>query len=563
MSIFDTVLERVDIVDVIGRYVPLKKNGSNFKACCPFHNEKTPSFVVSQKKQIFKCFGCGIAGNAVGFVKEYEKISAFESAQKIAKQYGIEVNITKFEKQISSKTTLILQVNTLAKQFYQANLKKYGENAQKYLKEREISFVTIKAFELGYSLNSRLALYNYLIKNHINKQILQESGIIKSSENGHYDLFSNRIIFPIVSNVGTTVAFGGRVMDNSLPKYINSPTTDVYQKNKELYGFYFTKYDIGKLDSVIICEGYMDFLRLYEVGYKNVVASLGTSLTKVQISMLGRFTKNFYILYDGDDAGRKAAIRACGMIVIFGGNPKIICLPQNEDPDSFLLSKGKTELDKIINKSLSFVEYTKENLEISKAIQILTEVASDIENGITRELFIKNISDVFNVSEISLLKNTRKKVFQVKQMPTQKLSGNLEEEMFLKILLSDLEKNCIFLRELEEKHFSDEGNKKIFLEIKKATLKGSLEISNLISKSENPKRIANLSMAENILEIDIKRVILDLKLKKIEEKLRKIDKIINQTLRSNANDKKILEYFDTKKKLKQKLFSLGYKESII
>ncbi len=562
-DIYTKVLDRVDIVDVIGRYVPLKKNGANYKACCPFHQENTPSFVVSQTKQIFKCFGCGIAGNAVSFVKEYEKISYYEAALKLASQYGIQIKVNqKAARQKDSKTSLILQVYSLTKDFYRENLGLHGKKALEYLEGRSLSPNTIKTFELGYSLNSRTALYNYLRKNNINKDILLESGIVKSSQKGYYDLFSDRIVFPIISSNGMTVAFGARSMDGKMPKYINSPTTAVYQKSKELYGFHTTKHEIARADKVIVCEGYLDFLRLYECGYHHAVASLGTSLTDEQVNLLRRYCKNFYIVYDGDEAGKKAALRAAAKIIAQNGEVKIVSLPQSEDPDSFLLQNGNEKFDEILEKSPSYLQYLKENMDLSQAMQTLVEVASSITNRLDRFVFTRKVAENFGVEEsvfASQLKQKRSYPSAEQKEKKKVPDSGLEEQLLLAAMLSNKQAIELAASSLALDDFVVEEYKEIFAELKDAAAQSEVNFNALACESKFPDFFNELIFrAKNSENVDVKQILQGFKIKQKMKEFQELDQKLAELLSKGAQQEELREIFEQKKIAKKELIELGY-----
>ncbi|RLC56234.1 MAG: DNA primase, partial [Candidatus Cloacimonadota bacterium] len=379
--VIDEIIERNDIVDVISNYIPLKKTGSNFKARCPFHDEKTASFIVSPKKQIYKCFGCGKGGNVITYVQEFEKISFPEALKKLAARAGITVKQSMQSKGKDSKRDLIYKIYEIATGYFYKNLVEHGSSALEYLAERDIKNETIKKFKLGFALNSYGGLHNYLLKNDINEKILATTGLFTSKNN---DLFRERIMFPIHSSSGKVVAFGGRKLHESQSggKYVNSPTTDIYTKGNELYGLFDTKYTISKKDHALICEGYTDFLRLYENGFTNSVASLGTSLTDSQISILSRFTENIYMLYDGDSSGRKAAVRAAGKILGKGYNVKIIELPQTDDPDSYIRNNGAKSMQEMIDKAKPIAEFLKDDEVIGVDKKGKLSVLFDILNEI-------------------------------------------------------------------------------------------------------------------------------------------------------------------------------------
>ncbi|MCD8479001.1 MAG: DNA primase [Candidatus Cloacimonetes bacterium] len=308
-SLIDQIRSANDIVDLVQSYIPLKHVGTNWRGICPFHNDTRPSFYVSQPKQIYKCFACGKAGNVFTFVQDYEKLSFIEAVKKLAQRVGIQVPERERTSVASTKRQQLIQVYKSAAEFFSQMLFEHGENALDYLKKRSFDPQTAKDLSLGYALPSQKALLNHLMKEGYGVSLLKESGLFGEYSGALQDLYRDRLIFPIHNNTGDVIAFGGRIMEpkENVGKYINSPGTELYTKGKELYGLYKTKYNISKMDYSLVCEGYFDFLRLYESGFSNAVASLGTALTEDQVYLLNRFSKNAVMLYDGDAAGIKAA----------------------------------------------------------------------------------------------------------------------------------------------------------------------------------------------------------------------------------------------------------------
>ena len=405
-SNIDDILQAVNIVDIVSSYITLSKSGSNYKACCPFHEERTASFHVNEAKQIFKCFGCQKSGNAISFVRDYEKISFYEALKKIAEKAGIQLHYSSQSSPKNLKRELIYTVYELAKDYYVKNLHKHGIHALSYLQKRNIPFEIIKDFSLGYSLDSFSGLKNYLSRNQISTDIFLETGLFRSPEQKEpYDLFRERIMFPIYNINGKVVAFGGRIFDDhtSQPKYVNSPTTMIYEKGKELYGLYITRHEISKKKSVFIVEGYLDFLRMYQIGITNVVASLGTALTQDQVSLLRRFTQFFYLLYDSDQAGLRAAIKAASLIIKHECSPRIISLPEHYDPDLFFQSHSIEEFQPYIAQAKNLVEFIYSHQTLyenqRQAIQVLLDIVPEIDDAINREIFMKEIANTFRISE--------------------------------------------------------------------------------------------------------------------------------------------------------------------
>ena len=339
------IKERIDIVEVVGDFVDLKKSGSSYKALSPFTSEKTPSFFVSPSKQIFKCFSTGKGGDAIEFLKEVESMSYVEALKYLAEKYGVEIDeVDNYSPQNTEKESLFI-ITSKSNEFFIKNLEsKDGQNfAKTYLDHRGFSSDMIKEFGIGYSSKDWNSLFNYLTENGYEEDLIEKAGLIIKKNNKKYDRFRNRLMFPIHNLSGKVIAFGARQIkeDKKQPKYINSPETNLYVKSDVLYGLYQSKNDIRKEDKCILVEGYTDVISLYQIGIKNVVSSSGTSLTNNQIKLISRYTKNITILFDGDEAGLSASLRGMNLILENDLNVKIVSLPENEDPDS--LSKKLDE----------------------------------------------------------------------------------------------------------------------------------------------------------------------------------------------------------------------------
>ncbi len=559
--IIDQIIEGNNIVSVIEQYLPLKKTGANFKACCPFHDEKTPSFVVSDKKQIFKCFGCGKGGNVIHFVKEIENISFFEAMQKLAAKAGIKLKqpAASLTKQ-RSRQELLLKVYELAKDHYCDNLQRFGDVAVQQLIDRGISKATVDKFEIGYALNSSSGLYNYLLKCEINSKLLENSGLFIKTQKGIVDLFRERIIFPIHSANGNIVAFGARIVypDQQGGKYINSPTTELYTKGKELYGFHLTRNEIRKLDHALVTEGYTDFLRLYENGFHNSVATLGTAFTDEQIKALSRYSKNIYLLYDGDLAGKRAAIKAAENILVAGGNPKIVSLPDGEDADSFLKKNSREDLQYLISNASPLVEYVFRNsdlgLDVKEKLGLLIEVANHFTDLLNRELLIKEIARVFNISQSSLTQRIRQRrtISRQKQQETGRSRLSLsrqfmEEKFFLIFLINGLIEDIEAIEGIDSGFFFNENYKKVFETWQSFDyIIDNERIASILADLEEKdamqvKIISELSLAD-VPPIPFQSVINDLKIRKYQNELRKIDDNLtpDQESVSSIDKKKVL-----------------------
>ena len=316
-EVINEVLSRNDIVDVIGSYASLKKKGSNYEACCPFHHEKTPSFKVNREKQMYHCFGCGVGGNVFTFLMDYENFSFVEALKFLADRAGValpEMEYSKEAKARADRKTQLLEINKLAAQYFYVQLKsEQGKTAHAYLTGRQLSEETIKAFGLGYSSKYSDDLFRYLRKRGYTEDLIRQAGLINTDEkNGVYDKFWNRVMFPIMDVNNRVIGFGGRVMGDAKPKYLNSPETEIFDKSRNLYGL--NRARTSRKPYFLVCEGYMDVIALHQAGFDSAVASLGTSLTEEQARIIARHTDRIVISYDADGAGQAAAQRAIDIL---------------------------------------------------------------------------------------------------------------------------------------------------------------------------------------------------------------------------------------------------------
>lgn len=423
----DRIMEATDIVEVIGEFVQLKKRGANYVGLSPFANERTPSFTVSPAKGIFKDFSSGKGGSAVTFLMELEKFTYPEALKWLAKKYGIEVEETvesaeNLEEQNHRESLMI--VSGFAAKFFHESLLETDEGKSigySYFKERGFSNDTIKKFELGYSPDQWEAFTGEALKQGYKEEFIVESGLSVKRDNGSlYDRYRGRVMFPIHSFTGRVIAFGGRTLknDKNVPKYVNSPESEIYHKSSILYGLYFAKKAIREEDNCYLVEGYADVISVHQAGIENVVASSGTSLTVEQIRLIGRLTKNITILYDGDAAGIKASLRGLDMILEEGLNVKVVLFPDGHDPDSYVQKFGtnafKTHVDK--NKK-DFILYKTEillkdvgNDPIKKAevIREIVESIAKIPDSIKASVFLKECSNRLEIDERALLSELNK-----------------------------------------------------------------------------------------------------------------------------------------------------------
>lgn len=560
-SLIEQIRESNNIVDVISAYLPLQKSGSNYKGLCPFHDDRNPSLMISEQKQIFKCFVCGKGGNVFTFVQEYEKIHFMEAVRKLAQRVGITVQQTASDKRAESKKTKLLSIYRLANEYFVNNLKEYGESVYKYLEDREISREMATKVELGYALDSFNGLLNQVKREDIPEDVIIASGLFRESSRGRYDAFRNRLIFPIHSHTGQIVAFGGRQLESSDggAKYVNSPTTELYTKGNELYGLFLTKYDIAKLNYSLICEGYIDFFRLYSNGFVNSVAALGTALTEKQLTLLSRYSRNIYLLFDGDEPGRRATISSGLKCLELGLNTKVVTLPEGEDPDSIILKHGSEYLQKLIDNPISFLKFVKNTKLLASAdkdkIKLLLESASKVSDVIDREMLVKAISEEFGISESSLKsKLTQQKRTQFRPNPKNEfaLSEHLEEKELLQFIILNPQKINTICEILNSDYFFNDNYRSMFNRLTES--EDSLELiahSQIIDifEDESLKNIA----AELILlgepQREILHIIKDVKLRKLKNDLN----IVNKRIETEGLTTEILEL---KKNIKHKILCL-------
>lgn len=352
----EEVRERSDIVDVISNYVKLKRSGSNYVGLCPFHNEKTPSFSVSRNKQMYYCFGCGAGGNVFTFIMEYENFSFVESVKYLAERAGVDLPAEEYssvvKREADLKTKLYDVYKTAANYYYYQMRTEQGKKAYEYLKNRELSDETIKHFGLGYSNVYSDDLYRYLKSKDYDDEILHKSGLFTYDEKrGTHDKFWNRVMFPILDVHNKVIAFGGRVMGDGMPKYLNSPETPIFDKSRNLFGLNIARQ--SRTRKLLLCEGYMDVIALHQAGFNNAVASLGTAFTSQQASLIKRYAEEVYLTYDSDQAGTKAALRAIPILKEAGLTAKVINMRPYKDPDEFIKALGKEEYQKRIEQAMN------------------------------------------------------------------------------------------------------------------------------------------------------------------------------------------------------------------
>ena len=434
-----TIYETAHIEEVVGDFVTLKKRGANYLGLCPFHNEKTPSFSVSPSKGIYKCFGCGKAGNVVGFVMDHEHYSYPEALKYLAKRYSIEIEeeeVTPEMQQELDERESMLNVNSFISNYFITNLTENEEGRSiglSYLKERGFRDSTIEKFTLGYAIDNWEDYSKHALENGYKKEVLVGTGLSIEKDDKLLDRFRGRVIFPIHNLTGRVIGFGGRILssDKSKAKYLNSPESDIYNKSKVLYGLYQARNAIVKLDNCYLVEGYTDVISFHQAGFENVVASSGTSLTVDQIKLISRYTQNITILFDGDPAGLKASFRGIDLILEQGLNVKIVLFPEGDDPDSYARNHTSSETESFLKESaVDFIKFKtgllKEETEGDPAgrTQLIKDIVltiSKIPDGISRSVYVKECSVLLDVREQTLMNELNKLLrqkFRKKHIPS-------------------------------------------------------------------------------------------------------------------------------------------------
>ena len=416
-EIINEVIDRADIVDVVGRYVPLKKQGQNYTGLCPFHNEKTPSFSVSPSKQIFHCFGCGVGGNVFKFLMEIEHLTFPEAVRKLADEVGVKIpeqRQSESDRRAAQKRDRLLKWNEFAAFYYQAVLhSKNGDAYRSYLEKRQLQEDAINKFQLGGCLEGWSGLYTYLKKKGASDEDLLELGLVSARNNGNgcYDRFRDRLMFPIKDANGHVVAFGGRIIDaeKAPQKYMNSPDSGIFHKGKMVYGLDMSKSSIRAKDQVLIVEGYMDVIACHQAGIPYCVAPLGTALTEEQIKLLMRYTYNFVTAFDGDSAGIRATMKSLDLIENAGGKVRVLAIPDNKDPDEYIKAHGVEAFQKLLEGATNSYLFRLQQFQKQhpgEGIDVKLEVLNDALPYLARmrhqaeiEIAIKNTAEQLFLSE--------------------------------------------------------------------------------------------------------------------------------------------------------------------
>ena len=579
-DIIEEIKSRCDIVDIISDYMHLEKSGSNYTGLCPFHSEKTGSFMVSKSKQIYKCFGCNAGGDVISFVMRWENVDFMEAVKILARKCGITLdrNISEEEKKKIQEINKFREIHTEAARFYFANLLRTKNPGYEYLRKRGLSDKIIKKFGLGYSPNSWNSLMNYLLSKGYDKTDLVKCGLIthKTESNKYFDRFRNRVMFPIFNYNGKVIGFGGRVLDDSLPKYLNSPETLVFNKRMNLYGLNISKKGI-KDDTLILVEGYMDLISLYQNNIENVVATLGTALTIEQAKLIRRFAKNVIISYDSDQAGQNATLRAIDILLKADIKVKILNLKVCKDPDDFIKKYGFDGYKKAIEESDYYIKFKidllknkynlKNDTQKMNFVEESTLMLKKLKSPIEKDLYAKYLSDLTNISVDSIRAsigikvsrnynnknnakhtNVHRKIEQMSKIQ----DGYLKVETnFIKLLMENKELRNSVISDIKSDEFSIDETKEIFnyiiknKELDKITID---KIKSLNISEEYIKNINNIEIEEiNTYTIDstkeiikkIRKNTIENEIKSMSIQIERLSKELDLLKKSNSNTKEV------------------------
>ena len=452
-SKIEEIKSRIDIVELVTQYVTLKKAGRNYLGLCPFHQEKTPSFTVNREKQIFYCFGCGEGGNAIAFLMKIANKTFPEAIKELAEKTGVVLPLrpdTKDGRRNDSLRENIADLNLRAAQQYARNLySPAGKTAQDYIKERGITPETVKQFRLGYAEDSWRSLTDYIERSGLSLKIAEQAGLVVAGKEGKfYDRFRGRLIFPIENVSGETIAFGGRILDKGEPKYLNSPESPLYIKGRNLYGLNKTREEIRQKGFALIVEGYFDLISLWNAGVGNVVASLGTALTREQLELLRRYTVEVVALFDPDEAGKKALNRSLELFLSLNMRARALVLPDGLDPDDYVNKFGREKLEELISNAQPLSDYYIENVlgsgktfeDKREMVKTAMELINKISDKKEKDLFIKRIAEKTGVDQGLLIKEIYKDassnlIRAGKDKLTANINNNLVELHLIRLLI--------------------------------------------------------------------------------------------------------------------------------
>ncbi len=530
-KILEEIKSKVDIVDIISEYVNLNKTGQNYKALCPFHSEKTPSFFVSPTKQLFHCFGCGKGGDLISFLMEYEKISFQEAISMLASRVGIELSISTPSSLTKDKFYKIYDITA---NFYLSKLKE-SDLVKKYLKNRGIDEKSIEKFKIGYAPKDKNSLYKHLKSHGFDENLIRLSRLINKEE----DFFQDRIMIPITDSTGRIIAFGGRSLEDSIniPKYINSPETPIFKKGDTIFGLYEAKQHIRQKGYAILMEGYLDVILSHQYGFSNSIAPLGTALTFQQLNKIKRFTNKILLSFDSDKAGIKAVERCMSLLLQAGFIIKIVVLPQGEDPASLLQKFGEKMFKIHISKALTPVEFylkfSDKKTLIEKVNEALSQI-SFIRNLLYREELLKELSEKSSIEELTLREELKKISNKQREKNFFSSKGKSlllnEEEILLIIGIFYPEKLDFIFHKIDMEMIENSQVREIFIKLKDNFRKENFSINNFLNNLNESQKslVSKLIITSEINEESINQNLMDcikkLKIKAIDKKIKEIGK---------------------------------------
>lgn len=544
-NLIDEIRKSVNIVDVISSYLPLTKKGKNYFGVCPFHDDHSPSMSVSEEKQIYTCFSCGASGNVFKFIQDYDSVPFLEAVKKCADISGIKFSYGK--KKEYNKHQDLLDIYSFASKLYQNNLySSLGKNAREYLKSRRLDDEIIKEFQIGLSLNEPSVLSDALKKKY-NDKILLRSGLVSEGEYNLYDTYRNRIMFPLYDLTGNIVGYNGRIYDNndSINKYINSRETDIFKKGELLFNYHRAKENTRNYKFVIIVEGQIDAIRCYQAGYKNVVASLGTAITKQHAMLLRKLSNNIVLCFDGDKAGEKATNSAIDELSKLGIEPKIVRLPNNMDPDEYILKNGKDSFDEIINNPLNIMEYKEKLLkrdinlnntkELADYTNTMIKEISKIEDEVLKEISINKLASETNLD----IKFIKSKLEKPKEIKTIKINNKIKyskyeksEQGLLYYMLKDIKVIKIYEKKITRMP-TDRYRKLAFKIDCFYKEKGYIDVADFLTYIHDD-----------------------------DETIKTVSEILMLNLSENVDDEAIIDYLNNIKSYNDKNLSKKYKEEL-
>ena len=570
-DILNEVKESNDIVEVISQYVHLKRSGRNYFGICPFHNEKSPSFSVSPDKQIFHCFGCGVGGNVISFISKIEGIGFKEAIETLAERANISlpVNTSQEDSKLEELKSKVFKVNSFTADYYHKRLyDSKSKIGQEYVKKRKLTNDTLEAYNLGFSGNFD-ELYQVLRKEGFNDEEILESGLVNKNDNGKYiDRYRNRFMIPILDVRNRVIAFGGRVIDDSKPKYINSPENIVYSKGKHLFGLNVAKK--GDTKKLLIVEGYMDAISLHQRGITNVVASLGTALTTNQGWLLRKNAEEVILGFDSDGAGQTAIIRAMEVMQNMGCDMRVLQMTGAKDPDEYIIKYGSARFKKLMDEAISLIEFKvkvlKQSLNLDTAgdkVKFLNEIAkliSKIDNSIEREIYIDKIAKNYNISKeaifgqvnkIQYLGKNKTNILEKNKKITHKKDEEKDksikeevikrENIIISILINNPENYQYIKQKISIEDFQYDINIKIIKELYQELEKENYNVNSVLDKLQDDNIQSHLTaiMAEDSGITDNKKAIDDILKKYEREKLeKKRDELIKQSSLEQDKEKK-------------------------